>query len=338
MTDITPVVLTLGEKTTERAIAAARAQTPAIADVIVIEEVRPFHRAFNTAARAVGTEFFLQVDADMVLDCDCAAVLRDAMGPSVAITLGALRDPLMGRLAGVKLFRRECAAIIDLEDSVAPDVDHYRRLGRLGWQTQCVVGGARARGPTLGRHDPTYGVEYVFGTYLLLGSRYLHSRDGVGLAWRLGRLRGSRHPMALAARLALGHGLFVGEQRDVAKPLPSPDSVAVLRMVTTQAEVREPTDRRVRRWLGLLPDELVSTFHALGRRLRADSPASLGTCLRRLAASGHPNSLWAELSLAHGALGIEAGREPELDLPRAMAVLRRAVPRPTELVIAQPPK
>src|SRR2546421_10917476 len=65
--DITAVVLTVGEGTTDRAIASVRRQTLPPRQILVIEEVTPFHRALNLASSRVVTPLFVQVDADMVL-------------------------------------------------------------------------------------------------------------------------------------------------------------------------------------------------------------------------------------------------------------------------------
>jgi hypothetical protein len=45
----------------------------------------------------------VQVDADMVLDPDCFERLRQAMDDDVGMAVGALRDPLLGPIAGVKI-------------------------------------------------------------------------------------------------------------------------------------------------------------------------------------------------------------------------------------------
>src|SRR5919198_180508 len=106
MGDVGAVVLTLGESTTARAVACLRAQTLPIEQVAVVEGVTPFHRALSAGVDAVSTPFFLQVDADMVLDRDCAAQLRATMAPTVGIVAGSLRDPLMRKVGAIKLFRR----------------------------------------------------------------------------------------------------------------------------------------------------------------------------------------------------------------------------------------
>lgn len=59
----------------------------------------------------------------MVLEPSCFAWLRAAMAPDVGMAVGALRDPLVGRLAGVKMYRRECFEELRLRDVPAPEID-----------------------------------------------------------------------------------------------------------------------------------------------------------------------------------------------------------------------
>jgi hypothetical protein len=197
--DVGAVVLTVGEATTGRALASLTAQTLPLEEIEVVAGVRPFHRALTAGAEAITTPYVLQVDADMVLDPDCAEVLRAAMTPGVGIAVGLLRDALMGTVVGVKLFRRECFDLVPHRDVLAPEVDFYERLDRLGWQTRYLL-------RHLGDHAPDDSAELVYGRYYLLGARYASRDDPRGLAWRHDRLAHSRHPMAGVARLALGHG------------------------------------------------------------------------------------------------------------------------------------
>lgn len=303
MSDVAAVVLTLGERTTSRAVASLRAQTLPPDDMTVVKGLAPFHRALNAGAERVTTPFFVQVDADMVLDAHCFETLRHAMAPNVGIAVGALRDPLMGTIAGVKMFRRDCFRELRLRDTLAPEVDFYRSLERRGWRTRYVIGHARRRAPvgTLGEHSPEYTADYVFGTYYLLGARYVRQGDMHGLAWRLRQLRHSSHAMAPVARLAMSHGVFGRESRDVAKPRPSPVDSKLLHELAgiPHADVRP---REIRRLLALGPQPLFAGFRELGASLRATSAARLRGFLRLLAETNHERSLLAEVGLGHGAL------------------------------------
>src|SRR5688500_11923456 len=104
MSDVTALVLSIGEDTTERAIASVQRQTLAVAETIIVRGISPFHRAFNHGARRIRTPFFMQVDADMILDETCVADLRRAMVDGVGMVVGHLCDPMLGRIVGIKLF------------------------------------------------------------------------------------------------------------------------------------------------------------------------------------------------------------------------------------------
>ena len=321
MSDVGAVVLTLGEETTNRALASVRAQTAAIREVIVIDGMRPFHKALNAGADIVTTPLFLQVDADMVLDVECADVLRGAITPEVGIAVGALRDPLMGTIAGVKMFRRECFSALRMRDTVAPDVDYITALEQLGWSARWVIGDMRRRRThTLGQHRPCYTADYVFGTYYLLGARYAY-RDPGAMLWRFARLRRSSHTMAPIARLAMGHGLFSGETRDVAKPAPLPATAQFLHRLALSTEDDSFPAGRVRALMTLATEPLFAAFQELGASLRVRSCAALRGCLRALSQTDHPHSFIAEAALAQGAL---AGAQPATSRA-SIAVLERTL-------------
>jgi hypothetical protein len=318
MSDVGAVILTLGERMTGRALASLEAQTLPVAEVAMVEGVTPFHRALNSGADRVTTPFFVQVDADMVLDPGCVEALREAMHPRVGIAVGALRDPLAGTIAGVKMFRRSCFDVLRLRDTVAPDIDFYMALGRLGWLTQYVIGrpGQAMPSPTLGSHRPDYTIDYVFGTYYLLGRTYAHREDARALSWRFARLRRSAHSMAPAGRLSMAHGILGLETQDVSKPRPSAADSRFLSRLTTSSEEVRINSGRLRGMLHRDPESLVAAFRELGADLRTDSVARLRAWLRALGHRRDPRSLLAEVALGAGALGPRSHPDSAHTLPR----------------------
>jgi hypothetical protein len=303
--DVGAVVLTLGEQTTGRALASLKTQTLPVEDVAVVEGVRPFHRALNSGVDRVATPFFLQLDADMVLDPECVKVLRDAMAPTVGIAVGLLRDPLIGKVVGVKMFRRSCFDSLRLRDTVAPEVDFYEALAHFGWRTQYLIGDPRLRirGLTLGAHRPDYTVDYAFGTYYLLGRLYAHRQNAVALRWRFRQLRRSPHPMAPVARLAMARGIMGNEVHDLAKPRPARTDSSFLQRLAIDTEEAGAVPEYIRRLpLTLAPEPLFAAFRELGTSFRNASLAGMRACLRTLGDIDHPGSLVAEVALGHGAL------------------------------------
>ena len=121
MNDITAIVLSIGEETTKRAIDSVKKQTLLPKEIVIVENVSPFNKALNKGASNVETEFFIQVDSDMILDENCFQDLRSCMTDDVGVAIGQLRDPLMGMESGVKIFRKICFDKVQFKDSVATD-------------------------------------------------------------------------------------------------------------------------------------------------------------------------------------------------------------------------
>ena len=324
MSDVGAVVLTVGEPSTNRALASLEAQTLPAQDVALVEGMRPFHRAFNAGVEQVRAPFLVQVDADMILDADCIELLRNAMAPRVAITVGTLRDPLMGRVVGVKIFRRACLETTLQRDTIGPDADLYRSLGRKGWQTRYLTGHGRRslRNLDLGAHRPTYTVDYTFGTYYVLGRVVADREDSIALRWRFTCLRRTNHQVAPVARLAIAKGIFGSETSDMTKPMPSAsDSAFLRRLVRTRADLgAAPTD--LPRLLTLDADRLFEAFSELGSDLRVTSPAGLRGCQSALAEIADSRSLLAEVALGAGALGTSS--QPRARVRTAISWLLRA--------------
>lgn len=226
MSDVSAVVLTLGEATTDEALAGLRRQTLPPHETIVIRGMSPFHQAINAGARQVTTPFFVQVDADMILDPGCLAALRGRVARNSGIVVGHLRDALIGTVVGVKLFRTRPYREVLMGDTISPDTDLGRALQRSGWRTVYVGRPPRndpEAWPTLGEHRPDYRPEYTYRKYLLEGRRYRYRNNPNGIRWHFGRLEASRHGSATVAQVALANGIFLDSTRDLLGPL-EPDA------------------------------------------------------------------------------------------------------------------
>jgi hypothetical protein len=222
MSDITAVVLSIGEDTTKEATESASKQSLPPKEIIVVRNVTPFYNALNIGASKVTTEFFVQVDADMTLDENCLRDLRDCMDDDVGIVLGQLRDPLMGKVGWIKMFRKECFDVVQYRDLVAQDIAFKDDISRHGWKTvyaqKSVPGVPKELWHTFGEHRPSYTPHYTFSKYLVEGRRHRYRKTLSALLWHFRELAKSDHPAALIAQIAMAHGLFIREDRDLLKP------------------------------------------------------------------------------------------------------------------------
>lgn len=221
MSDITAVVLSIGESYTDRAIASVRRQTLPAADTVVVRDVSPFHRALNQGAAQVRTPFFVQVDADVILDDTCLEELRSRMGDGLGLVSAHLRDPVIGRTQGIRLYRTQCFEHVQIRDSISPDMDFGTDILRYGWgrlYTLRYHGERREHWHTFGDHRPDYSPHYTFCKFVLEGvrSRYRRHEGRVRSIFR--KLRTSTHGAATIALIAVAHGLFLREQRGLLVP------------------------------------------------------------------------------------------------------------------------
>jgi glycosyltransferase involved in cell wall biosynthesis len=311
VSDVSAVVLTMGEPTTQDAIDSLRCQTTPVRDVIVVRDTRPFHRAINEGAARVTTPFFVQVDADMILDRHCVATLRKAMLPRVGIAVGHLRDDILHQVVGIKLFRTECFAVARFRDSISPDTDFVDEIARAGWETVYVGRRQWARSSpwtTIGDHKPGYTPAYTYQKYLMEGRRYRHRRSVGGLRWHFGQLEQSRHPAAFLAQIALARGFFRDTNRDTLGRAPSDEELtrldAFLRSdQTASAGVSAdlPSDKSP------LHDRFRACFRIGKGMFDANDPTSFRRCMRILDSQAERPTAWiSKMALCQGLLATAA--------------------------------
>ncbi len=221
MNDVTAVILTIGESTTQRAIESVKGQSLRPYDIIVIDHVSPFHRAMTHAIEKVRSTFFVQVDADMILDRQCFAHLRQCMDPQVGLVVGHLRDPLIQRVVGIKMYRTACLQRVTFQDSISPDTDVQKAIVAQGWSSVRALNYSRSEPwswHTFGQHQPDYTPHYTFSKFLLEGRRHRYRDHLQGFKNHLARLQKSNMDVALIGQVALARGLLSEELGDGLKP------------------------------------------------------------------------------------------------------------------------
>ena len=323
MSDVTAIILSLGEDYTERAIASVRRQSLPPAEIIVVRGISPFHRAFNSAVSQVRSEFFIQVDADMILDNTCIADLRRCMSDRVGIVVGHLRDSLLGRIVGIKLFRKLCCDRVMLQDSLSSETDSAEDILKDGWTTIYPAKYSGARG-TFGEHRPDYNPHYAFCKFMRDGAKARYRKDGRSLRRVFRRLQGSEHKVATIATIGAAHGIFIKEKRDLHGPLMQSDEFEFLQRFLMTGE-----ENRVERFL---PENLLrgnlqkvfARFYKLGIQLRRSYvPLRLATQIRHLQ-KRHSIASWVALvGVCHG---LFFDRYDEAEAEEAFVLLKDLLP------------
>ncbi len=215
--EVTGLVLSMGEKSTQRAIESLKKQTVPCKEIVVVENMSPFYRAMNKGIKKVKTPFFVQCDADMVLDPDCVETMLKFVRKDIGIIIGYLNDDLLERIQAVKMFRSECFKHVRFSNHVSPDTDYIYRLKQKGWD-YCFARRQKSRydhkPEVLGAHKPEYTPLYTYEKFKLEGSRMRDRgvfQEFLGYIDKLGK---NPHPMAPVALVGICQGIVSARSKD----------------------------------------------------------------------------------------------------------------------------
>lgn len=153
MSDLTIFVITTGEESFDECIGAVKRQDLAgirEPGIEIIKDIFPVHEAFNEMHRRSKTPYFIQVDADVILDKDAVALLYKAIrraGPFVYAAYGQLYEEGFGPGGSVRCWKRSIFNLFRFRDRRATDRDFYNRAMLLGLHRINV-------NKTLGLHKP----------------------------------------------------------------------------------------------------------------------------------------------------------------------------------------
>jgi hypothetical protein len=138
MKDVTFVLMTCGELTEKECLAAIKSFRDEI-EFFEVRNVYPQIKALNQMIEGVKTEFFIPLDADMILEHDAWPRIKNAINKNRHNTswhsiLFNLWDTLTERkILALKILRSRIAKENLFVESATPDVEHYQRLTSKGY-------------------------------------------------------------------------------------------------------------------------------------------------------------------------------------------------------------
>lgn len=138
MKELTLALMTSGEESEAECLAAVQNFRSKVAWV-EIRNVFPQIKALNQMIDAVQTEFFIPLDADIVLQPDaydriCYAIYKHRADPKWHSILFPLWDRLTEKkILALKILRSAVAKAHPFVESATPDVEHYTRLTNAGF-------------------------------------------------------------------------------------------------------------------------------------------------------------------------------------------------------------
>jgi hypothetical protein len=158
LNDLTVFVISTGEDTTKECIQSLQSQD-CFFKIEQIKGIYPMSRAFQTMPRYCSTRFFVQVDADMILNKDAIRTLYDkacSTGFFTAVVFGQLFEEGFGIGGAVRLWKKHMFRYVSFEDCRTVDRNLYKRSRLFGFRRKSV-------NQVLGIHRPRHS---VFSEYL----------------------------------------------------------------------------------------------------------------------------------------------------------------------------
>lgn len=138
MKSLTFVLMTCGELSEARCLKSIRPFKNEI-EFFEVRNVYPQIKALNQMIHGVQTEYFIPLDADMVLyrgawDRISEALAKHRQDPKWHSILFNLWDTLTEKkILALKLLRTKVMKVNPFAESATPDVEHYGRLTRFGY-------------------------------------------------------------------------------------------------------------------------------------------------------------------------------------------------------------
>lgn len=131
---VTAFAITTGEPSTDKCIELVRAQT-VVPLIEIIRDVTPMWRAFQEMIERCRTPYYVQVDADMLLDSDAIERLLSVMqiNARASIAVGWLWGDAERRpIQGVKMYRHAVSSLYPYTDSLSCEMPQVRSMERDG--------------------------------------------------------------------------------------------------------------------------------------------------------------------------------------------------------------
>lgn len=173
--EVTVFVTTVGAPTFEACLERLRLQTCTFT-MQVIAHTAPMHVAFQRMLDECRTQFYVQVDEDMLLYPHAVRRLYEVINgapANVAMAVADLYDVHLGRcINGVKIFRHAIARRYPFESRDSFEKSQRVRMERDGHVVlRTAFAAAPVAGRTLGLHGVRWTSRSIFERYLTLGRR-----------------------------------------------------------------------------------------------------------------------------------------------------------------------
>jgi len=203
----TVFVLTVGDPAFPACMDALDRQQGATFKTEIIRNVCPFSAAAQRMVTACATEFFIQVDEDMVLNADAVASMEAVMRRApddVGMICFHLFDEDRGRpIQGVKIYRASAMRGLSFQDVKASEMDLLEQMDRRGirWILHPEV---------KGRHGTIYTLDTIYRRYKTMYEKDIRQWNILtpDIRRKADTFRQTGDPVQLFALLGAAHGII----------------------------------------------------------------------------------------------------------------------------------
>ena len=165
LNNLTVFVIETGEPSLDECLSKLKKQTVSGFHTKIISNVCPMWRAFQSMLDMCETEYFVQVDADMLLHVNAIETLyeRITKQPSnTAISVAWLWDVDINRqIQGVKIYKHSICVDFPYSDSLSCEINQVKRMKRLGFDVD-VMDMPEHQDGCAGIHHPSQSPEMAF--------------------------------------------------------------------------------------------------------------------------------------------------------------------------------
>lgn len=129
-------LITTGERTSIEAYNSIMNQSMPVNKIVVLRDISGIHNSLNALHERISSEYFIKVDADMILKRNCVETLYKILkkDPQLYSVQGYLKDPLLGRIWGIHMFRAGCVKDYRYSDTIGTDAEFEKTMENKGYR------------------------------------------------------------------------------------------------------------------------------------------------------------------------------------------------------------
>lgn len=184
--DIEAFLITTGERTELEAYNSIVQQSVPVKKITVLRDIRGIHNSLNAMQEKIKSEYFIKVDADMILHRNCVRLLYRILkkNPGLYAVQGYLKDPLLGKIWGIHMFRSSYVKDYRYQNTIGTDAEFEKAMERKGYRQI--------------KYKKVLGIHHLEYTHMEIKQRFIREGEKIIFFKNINRLKSDiRHLIKL---------------------------------------------------------------------------------------------------------------------------------------------